>query len=75
MFCKTLITYFAQPCSMIVSSFDQHSCDQLNMSNHSLPAWENDLPFSDKSAVSITREQNIICNKKLICRQLFAVMW
>ena len=44
------------------------------MSNHSLTAWGTDLPFSHKSVVSITHEQNIICNKTLffteavICR-------
>ena len=42
------------------------------MSNHSLPARGNDLPFSHKSKVSITYEQNIICSKTLISRQLFA---
>ena len=31
-----------------------------------------DLPFSHESVVSITHEQNIICSKTLICRQLFA---
>ena len=31
-----------------------------------------DPPFSHKSVVSITHEQNIICSKTLICRQLFA---
>ena len=35
------------------------------MSNHSPPARETDPPFSHKSGVSITHEQNIIC------RQLF----
>ena len=42
------------------------------MSNHSLPAQGTDLPFSNKSIVSITHEQNIICSKTLICRQLLA---
>ena len=43
------------------------------MSNQSLTARGTDLPFSHKSVVvSITHEQNIICNKTLICRQLFA---
>ena len=42
------------------------------MSNHSLPAWGTDPPFSHKSVVSNTHEQNIICSKILICRQLFA---
>ena len=42
------------------------------MSNQSLTARGADLPFSHKSAVSITHEQNIICSKTLICRQLFA---
>ena len=42
------------------------------MLNHSLLAHETDLPFSDKSIVSIMHEQNIICSKTLICRQLFA---
>ena len=31
-----------------------------------------DPPFSYKSVVSFTHEQNIICSKTLICRQLFA---
>ena len=42
------------------------------MSNHSLTARGTDLPFSHRSMVSITLEQNIICSKTLICRQLFA---
>ena len=42
------------------------------MSNHSLPVRGTDPPFSHKSVVSVTHEQNIICRKKLICRQLFA---
>ena len=46
--------------------------DQLKMSNHSLIAWGSDLPFSHKGVVSITYEQNIVCRKSLICRQLFA---
>ena len=41
------------------------------MSNHCLTARGTDLPFSHKSVVSITHEQNIICSKTLICRQLF----
>ena len=36
--------------------------DQVKMSNHSLTAQGNDLPFSRKSVVSITHEQNI-CSK------------
>ena len=55
-----------------VLSFGHRSFDQLNMSNHSLPARGTDLPFSHESVVSITHEQNIICIKTLICRQLFA---
>ena len=42
------------------------------MSNHSLPARGTNPPFSHKSVVSSTLEQNIICSKTLICRQLFA---
>ena len=42
------------------------------MSNHSLRARDTDLPFSHKSVVSIMHEQNVICSKTLICRQLFA---
>ena len=42
------------------------------MSNHSLTARGTDPPFSQKSVVSITHEQNIICSKTLICSQLFA---
>ena len=42
------------------------------MSNHSLTARETNPPFSHKSVVSFTHEQNIICSKTLICRQLFA---
>ena len=38
------------------------------MSNHSLTARGTDPPFSHKSVVSITHEQNIICSKTLICR-------
>ena len=39
------------------------------MSNQSR---ETDLPFSHKSAVSITHEQNIIGSKTRNCRELFA---
>ena len=46
--------------------------DELNMSNHSLPAQGTDPPYSQKSVVSITHEENIVCSKTLICRQLFA---
>ena len=42
------------------------------MLNHSLLAQETDLSFSDKGVVLIMHEQNIICSKTLICRQLFA---
>ena len=42
------------------------------MSNHPLTAQGSDLPFSHQTVVSITHEQNIICSKTLICRQLFA---
>ena len=52
--------------------FNHCSFDQLKMSNHSLTARGTNLPFSHKSVVSITREENIICSKTLICRQLFA---
>ena len=37
-------------------------------SRHSLPARGTDPSFSNKSVVSITREQNIICSKTLIGR-------
>ena len=57
---------------MIVLSFDHRSFDQLKMSNNSLTARGTDLPFSHKSVVSVTHEQNIICSKTLICGQLFA---
>ena len=57
---------------MIVLSFDHRSFDQLKMSNNSLTARGTDLPFSDKSVVSVTHEQDIICSKTLICGQLFA---
>ena len=40
------------------------------MSNHFLTARGTDLPFSHKSMISIAHEQNIICSKTLICRQL-----
>ena len=52
--------------------FYHRSFYQLNMSNHFLPARGADPPFSHKSVVSITYEQNTICSKTLICRQLFA---
>ena len=42
------------------------------MSNHSLPARGTDPPFSNKSVVSVMHEQNVICSKTIICRQLFA---
>ena len=57
---------------IIVLSFDHRCFDQLKMSNNSLTTRGTDLPFSHKGVVSITHEQNIICNKTLICRQLFA---
>ena len=41
------------------------------MQNQSLTAQGTDLPFSHKSFVSVTHEQNVICSKTLICRQLF----
>jgi len=58
--------YFATP------EFNNHSFDQLNMSNHSLPVRVTDPPFSHKSVVAITHERNIIWSKTHICRQLFA---
>ena len=60
--------YFAT----IVLSFDHRYFDQLNMSSRPLPARGTDPPFSHKSVVSMTHEQNIICSKTLIGRQLFA---
>ena len=57
---------------LLLYHFDHRSFDELNMSNHSLPAWGTDLPFSHESVISIMHEQNIICSKTLICRQLFA---
>jgi len=42
------------------------------MSNHSLPARGTDPSLLHEGVVLITREQNIICSKTLICRQLFA---
>ena len=42
------------------------------MSNLSLTARATDRPFSHKSVISIAHEQNTICSKTLICRQLFA---
>ena len=42
------------------------------MLNHSLTAWGTDLLFSHMSVMSTAHEQNIICSKTLICRQLFA---
>ena len=48
------------------------------MSNHSLTVQGSDLPFSLKSVVSITHEQNISCSKKqldgITHEQLFAVI-
>ena len=75
--CNTLTNHdiLQWPSSIIIAvlSFDHHSFDQLNMSNHSQPAWGIDPPFSRKSIVSIIiNEQNIICSETLICRQLFA---
>ena len=49
-------------------SLDHCSFDQLKTSNHSLAARVTDLPFSHKSVVSITHDQNVICSKTLICR-------
>ena len=51
---------FAQPRLIIVLTFGHRSFDQLNVSNHSLPARGTDPPFSHKSVLSITHEQNII---------------
>ena len=65
-FCQRIVI------GLIVLSFDHRSFDQLNMSNHSLPARGTDPPYSHKNVVSITHEQNIICSKTLICRQLVA---
>ena len=66
------IPTFCSTCSIIVLSVNHHFFDQLNMSKHSLPARGTDPPFSHKSVVSITHEQNIICRKTLIGRQWFA---
>ena len=63
-----LIAEFNNYCFII----DHCSFDPRNMSNHSLPARGTDVPFSHKKVISITHEQNIICSKTLICRQLFA---
>ena len=41
-------------------------------SKHFLTPWGTDLPFSHKSVVAIMQEQNIICSKTLIIRQLFS---
>ena len=65
-------TYLRYPSSIIVLSLNHRSFDQLNMSNHSLPVWGTDPPFSHKSVVWITDKQNIICSKTLICSQLSA---
>jgi len=46
--------------------------DQLNVLNPFLPAWGTNPPFLHKSMVSIMHEENIVCSKTLICRQLFA---
>ena len=40
--------------------------------NHFLKAQEREVPFLHKGLVSITHEQDNICSKTLICRQLFA---
>jgi len=40
---------------IIVLSFDHHSFDQLNMSNHSLPARGTEPPFSHKSLVLVKK--------------------
>ena len=55
-----------------IISFDHCSFDQLNMSNHSLPAQGTDLWFSHNRIVSIRHDQNVICGKALFCMQLFA---
>ena len=52
-----------------MTEFVFHNSKQLN---HFLKVQESELPFSYKSVVSIMHEQNIICSKTLICRQLFA---
>ena len=62
-----------------MTEFVFHNSQQLN---HFLKAQESKLPFSHKSGVSITHEQNILCNKtkmdgimheqSIICKQLFA---
>ena len=73
MICKTLTNcnILGQLSSIIVLSFNVRPSDQLNRSNHSLLAQGTDAPFSHESIVSITHEQNITCNKTLVCRQLF----
>ena len=57
---------------LLLYHFDHRSFDELNMSNHSLPDRGTDLSFSHESVVSVMHEQNIICSKTIICRQLFA---
>ena len=62
-----------------MTEFVFHNFQRLN---HFPKAQESELPFSHKSAVSITHEQNMICSKTqmdgitheqtIICRQLFA---
>ena len=56
----------------LATQANHRSFHQLNMSNQSLPALGTDPPFSHKIVVSIMHEQNIICSKRIICRQLFA---
>ena len=62
---------------IIVLSFNHCSFDQLKMSNHSLTAWGIDPPFSHKSVVSITHEQNIInfAAKHLFVGSYLQVTW
>ena len=52
-----------------MTEFAFHNSQQLN---RFLKTQESELPFLHKSVVSVTHEQNIICSKTLICRQLFA---
>ena len=49
---------------MFYYSVTEFVFSQLRMPNHALTGQESNLPFSPKSVVSITHEQNIIQSEK-----------
>jgi len=54
---------------------NHHSFDQLNVSDHSLPARGTDPPFSHKSVVSICMSRILFAAKHLFVRSYWQFMW